>query len=161
MFHYVPLPSGAEGSITDIDSAVPYGKLVRNLHYWAGQCMVMALLFHMIRVVLTGSYTAPRRLNWLVGLGLFVFTVLTDFTGYILRWDAVGRMAATVGLNLVEKVPFIGPGLAAVAAGGGAETQTALLRYYVFHCLLLPGVMAVGVMYHFWRVREDGRMRPL
>jgi quinol-cytochrome oxidoreductase complex cytochrome b subunit len=135
--------------------------MVRNLHYWAGQAMVGCLVLHMARVVVTGSYAPPRRLNWIVGLILLILTILTDFTGYILRWDGVGRTAATVGVNIMEQVPWLGPRAARIVAGGEPLGQTALLRYYIFHSFLLPGSLALGIMYHFWRVREDGRMQPL
>ncbi|MBM3301906.1 MAG: cytochrome bc complex cytochrome b subunit, partial [Deltaproteobacteria bacterium] len=64
MLHYVPTPGGAYQSVQMITHIVPYGLLIRNLHYWAGQIMVVVVVLHMIRVVVTGSYAAPRRLNW-------------------------------------------------------------------------------------------------
>lgn len=161
LFYYIPVLDKAAESMQDITYAVPMGRLVRNLHYWAGQAMVVCLLLHMARVVITGSYAPPRRLNWLVGVGLLVVTVLIDFTGYILRWDAVGRMAATVGVNILGHIPLVGEAAKRFVSGGDPLSQTALLRYYVFHSFLLPGLLAAGVMYHFWRVREDGRIRPL
>jgi quinol-cytochrome oxidoreductase complex cytochrome b subunit len=32
-----------------------------------------------------------------------------------------------------------------------------LLRFYVLHCLGLPMLTFVVCMYHFWRIRRDGR----
>lgn len=161
LFYYVPALDLVGASMMDITYAAPFGRFIRNMHYWAGQAMVLCLLLHMARVVVTGSYAPPRRLNWLVGLALLALTVLDDFTGYILRWDAVGQMAATVALNIVDHIPLVGGVLKKFIAGGAPLSQTALLRYYIFHSFLLPGALLVGIMYHFWRVREDGRMRPL
>ncbi len=161
LFYYVPALDLVHAGMMDIIYAAPYGRFVRNMHYWAGQAMVASLLLHMTRVVVTGSYAPPRRLNWLVGLALLILTVLDDFTGYILRWDAVGQMAATVSMNIVEHIPLVGGALKALLSGGVPLSQTALLRYYIFHSFLLPAALLMGIMYHFWRVREDGRMRPL
>ena len=87
MFYYIPTPDQAAASIQTLTFLVPYGGLVRNLHYWAAQFLVVVSVIHLLRVVLTGSYSPPRRFNYLLGMGLFVLAVLLDFTGYVLRWD--------------------------------------------------------------------------
>src|SRR5512140_1375488 len=61
VFYYIPTPDQSANSIQTISFLVPYGSLVRNVHYWAAQFLVVIALVHLLRVVLTGSYSAPRR----------------------------------------------------------------------------------------------------
>lgn len=108
MFQYMPTGSGAYASIQNITFMAPYGFFIRNLHYWLGQFMVIFVVLHMIRVILTGSYAPPRRFNWTIGLVLLVVTVFVDFTGYILVWDDRSLWAWTIARNLVQSVPVAG-----------------------------------------------------
>ena len=109
MFVYVPTPADAAESVRQIAYLAPFGWLLRNMHYWAGQMMVGAVILHMARVVLSGGYKG-RRFNWLIGMALLVLTLLLDFTGYVLRWDQDTAWALVTGTNLIDAIPGIGPG---------------------------------------------------
>ena len=100
-FVYVPTPDEAFSSIEVITYQVPLGWLIRNLHYWAAQGLVIVVALHMLRVIFTGAYKAPRKTNYLIGLALLAGTLLLDFTGYVLRWDDGTRWGLIVGTNLV------------------------------------------------------------
>ena len=41
MFYYIPQPDQATISIQTIARLVPYGVLIRNLHYWGAQALVL------------------------------------------------------------------------------------------------------------------------
>lgn len=105
MFMYVPTPESANQSVKLIAYLAPYGWLVRNLHFWAGQAMVVTVILHLIRVAFSGGYKG-RRSNWLIGISLLLLVVLLDFTGFVLRWDGGALWALTVGTNLLR---LIGP----------------------------------------------------
>lgn len=156
--YYLPTAEGAKAGIHDIDYVVPFGRLIRSLHYWAGQLMMAAVSLHTVRVVAAGAYLPPRRFNWLVGTALFLMTAGLDFTGYILRWDAQTFWAAQVMSHLLGIVPLLGSGLQQVFLGGPEITDAGLLRLYVIHCLIGPCLALGFIMYHFWRVRRDGRL---
>lgn len=156
MFYYVPNPEQAALSVQTITYHVPFGRFVRNLHYWSAQLLLIVSVIHLLRVVFTAAYASPRRLNYLLGLGLFILAILLDFTGYILRWDVDICWPLTTGTNLLKTIPFIGDFLFRIAVGGGEACETALLRFYTWHIfgLTLP-VILVGV-WHAFRVRRDG-----
>jgi menaquinol-cytochrome c reductase cytochrome b subunit len=108
LFYYIPTPDQAATSIQTLTFLVTYGGLVRNLHYWSAQFLVIVTLIHLLRVIFTGAYAAPRRFNYLLGMGLLVLAVLLDFTGYVLRWDEGIHWALVTGTNLVKSIPLIG-----------------------------------------------------
>ncbi len=155
MFIYMPTPEDAHESIRQITYLAPFGWLLRNLHFWAGQLMVGTVVLHTARVVLTGGYKA-RRLNWLIGVTLLVFTLILDFTGYVLRWDQDTAWALMVGTNLVKEIPGIGPALYQLLVGGEAIGAPALIRFYTWHVLGLALPAAALITWHLFRVRRDG-----
>ena len=156
LLHYVPTMSGAYSSVQQVTHVVPYGFFLRSLHYWCGQVMVVLVVLHMARVVVTGSYAPPRHMNWLIGLGLLVGTLLVDFTGYLLIWDDRALWAWTIARNLAETIPGIGSFVAALLFGSAEAGDTTLVRLYAWHVFLFPAAMVVLLMWHFWRIRKDG-----
>ncbi len=156
MFYYVPTPDQAPQSVQTITYLVPFGGLVRNLHFWSAQLLLIVAGIHLARVVFTGAYSGIRRLNYLLGLALFVVTLLLDFTGYILRWDQGIQWALVVGTNLVKTIPAIGSSLYQILIGGTQPGSAALIRFYTWHIYGLSLIAIFLMVWHAFRVRRDG-----
>jgi len=156
MFYYSPHPSEAALSVQSITYHVPFGWLIRNLHYWSAQILLVVSAVHLLRVVFTAAYSSPRRFNYLLGLGLFVLSVLLDFTGYILRWDVDICYPLLTGTNLLKTIPLIGDSLYRIATGGGEACSDSLLRFYTWHIFGLTIASFVLMVWHAFRVRRDG-----
>ncbi|MBV9614343.1 MAG: cytochrome b N-terminal domain-containing protein [Ktedonobacteraceae bacterium] len=156
MFYYVPDIATAYVNIDQYSSVVSFGQLVRNMHRWAAHLMIVSVSLHMIRVFYHGAYKPPREFNWVVGVLLFLVTMLLSFTGYLLPWDQIALWAITVGTNLVPYIPLLGDPAYKILVGGGAVGQPVLIRFYVLHVILLPLAGALLMAVHFWRIRKDG-----
>jgi quinol-cytochrome oxidoreductase complex cytochrome b subunit/mono/diheme cytochrome c family protein len=156
MYFYIPTPEQAAISVEIITSLAPFGNLVRNLHFWSAQALVVVMVVHLLRVVLTGAYAPPRRFNYLIGLGLLVLILLLDFTGYVLRWDEGIRWALVVGANLLKSIPMVGTGLYEFIIGGPEPGGAALTRFYAWHIFGLTSAAALLIGWHIFRVRRDG-----
>ncbi len=170
MFYYTPSVERAYGDMQDLRHVVPYGLVLRNFHRWGAHAMVLVVILHMARVFFTGSYRPPREFNWVIGVGLLALTFLLSFTGYLLPWDQLAYWAITVGSNMGRATPFLGHGgpfadllgakldndVRFALLGGTVVGQSALLRFYVLHCVALPLVTGLLMAVHFWRVRKDG-----
>ncbi len=156
MFYYVPTPEEAGPSIQVITYLVPYGALIRNMHFWAAQLLVCVAGVHLLRVIFTGSYAHHRRTNYLLGLCLFVIILFLDFTGYILRWDEGIRWALVAGSHLVKSIPLAGEWLYSLVMGGSAPGPATLIRFYAWHIFGLMLILAAIVTWHIFRVRRDG-----
>jgi cytochrome b-561 len=154
LFYYVPTPAGAAESVQTLTFRVPYGGLVRSLHYWAAQLLVAVTLLHLLRVVFTGA--TVRRFNYLLGLVLLVLIVLLDFSGYVLRWDEDIRWALVAGTNLLSTVPIAGDALYRFVMGGDLPGGPALVRFYAWHIFGLTLALVVIGAWHVFRVRRDG-----
>jgi quinol-cytochrome oxidoreductase complex cytochrome b subunit len=156
MFYYIPTPDQAAASIQTLTFLIPYGGLVRNLHYWSAQFLVIVTLVHLLRVIFTGAYAAPRRFNYLLGMGLLVLALLLDFTGYVLRWDEGIHWALVTGTNLVKSIPLLGNSLYAMLVGGAQPGPATLIRFYGWHIFGLTLAAGILVVWHIFRVRRDG-----
>jgi len=156
MVYYIPTPGQAAISVESITGLIPYGNLVRNLHFWSAQFLVIVMTIHLLRVVLTGAYAPPRRFNYLIGLGLFVLILLLDFTGYVLRWDEGVRWALVVGTNLLRSIPWMGEGLYRFVIGAGEPGASTLIRFYAWHIFGLTLAVVILLVWHIFRVRRNG-----
>jgi len=156
MFYYVPAVPEAYERMQDLIFVVPFGRLLRDVHRIAAEGMVVSVLLHLLRVFFTGSYKPPREFNWLVGLGLLTVTLALSFTGYLLPWDQLSYWAITVSAGILDYYPVIAGPVRSLLLGGPSVGQEALLRFYVLHVFVLPGLATVFIGYHVWRVRKDG-----
>jgi quinol-cytochrome oxidoreductase complex cytochrome b subunit len=156
MFYYVPTPDEAALSIQTLSYLVPFGGLIRNLHFWAAQLLVIVSAIHLARVVFTGAYASPRRFNYVLGMLLFVMILLLNFTGYVLRWDQGIQWALVVGTNLVKTIPFFGDALYRALIGGTEPGLPTLIRFYAWHIFGLALAAVAFMIWHAFRVRRDG-----
>jgi quinol-cytochrome oxidoreductase complex cytochrome b subunit len=154
--YYTPSDGDAYRSIQRLQLEVPLGRLLRSVHHWSANLMVVTIVLHMLRVFVTGAYKNPRELNWVAGSLLFVLTLGFGFTGYLLPWDQKAYWATVVGTNMLRSVPFLGPSLASVLRGGIDVTGQTLLRFYSMHILWLPMFTAFFLWVHFHVIRRLG-----
>jgi quinol-cytochrome oxidoreductase complex cytochrome b subunit len=146
----------------DLQFVVFLGPFLRAMHRWAAHGMVICVFLHMCRVFYTGSYKKPRQFNWVIGVFLLLLTLGLSFTGYLLPWDQLSYWAITVGTNIGSYAPLIGGQLREILLGGHSVGEAALLRFYVLHVAVLPSLIILLTIVHFWRVRKDGGLsRPL
>jgi len=168
MFYYRPASSLAYQDIKDLSFAVTLGQLLRNMHRWAAHLMVVTVIFHMLRVFLTGAYKPPREYNWVVGVLLLVMTLFLSYTGYLLPWDQLALWAVTVGAQMAANSPMLGnegpfrlPFITTTndarfgLIGGTMIGDATLIRFYVLHCIAVPFIFSVFLCVHLWRVRKD------
>jgi cytochrome b-561 len=161
MFYYVPATEHAYQNMKDLEFVVTAGLVLRNMHRWAAHLMVISVVLHMCRVFYTAAYKTPREFNWVLGVVLFLLTLGLSFTGYLLPWDQLAYWAITVGTNIAGYAPLIGPQLKFLLLGGHVVGESALLRFYVLHVVVLPGITILLIAVHLWRVRKDGGLaRP-
>src|SRR5262252_8528004 len=88
-------------------------------------------------------------------------TLALSFTGYLLPWDQLAFWAITVGTSIAGYAPIVGQKLKFLFLGGHIVGESALLRFYVLHVIVLPLAAVLLIAVHLWRVRKDGGLaRP-
>lgn len=161
LFHYRPTTAEAYGSIVNITNNVPFGWLIRGLHHWAANLMVIMVLLHMLRVYFYGAFKRPRDFNWITGVFLLVITFLFCFTGYLLPWSQISYWATTIGTESAGAVPFVGEYVKFLLRGGNEISQVTLTRFFAIHVVILPAVILFFLALHFAMIRRQGISEPL
>ncbi|MEW5960286.1 MAG: cytochrome b N-terminal domain-containing protein, partial [Chloroflexota bacterium] len=156
MFYYVPSVERAFVDIVKLQTQVPFGQILRNLHRWGAHLMVITTILHMVRVFYTGAYKPPREFNWVVGVVLLLLTLGASFTGYLLPWDQLAFWAITVGTSIAAYEPMMGRTIQQILLGGPEVGQESLTRFYALHIMVIPMLMTLLIALHLWRVRKDG-----
>lgn len=142
-------------SIQYIMTKVPLGWVIRDLHYWGANAMVVLVAAHMLRGFYVGAYKKPREITWITGVVLFLITILFAFTGYLLPWDQQSYWATMVGTWMPFYMPGIGLLIAQLARGGAYISGLTLTRFYAIHMLVLPAMLFVFFGIHFAMVLKN------
>lgn len=162
--YYVPGGQGdprpAYSSMEFIMTQLPFGYIIRSIHHWTTHFMVAAVFLHMCRVYFTGAYRNPRELNWLIGVGLMFFTIFFGYSGYLLPWDSLAFGAATIGINMANSTPLIGPWVASAMFGGTSLSYQTVTRMYFLHVFILPVIVTGLIIVHLFIVWVQGIAEP-
>ena len=116
---------------------------------------------HMARVFWTGSYRAPRELNWMVGVVLLLVVLAFALTGYLLPWDTKAFWATSVTIDIGASAPVLGPLIRQLAVGGPTLGTGTLLRFFTVHVFILPASAVLLMYVHFRLIRRHGISEPL
>ncbi len=163
MIFYTPSPLLAYGDMWNILSNVPLGQLMRNMHRLGAEVMVLVVALHMLRTFLTGSYKKPRQFTWVTGMLLITLTALLSFSGYLLPWDQLAYWALTVflsGADAAPAPPAVNEAVLLILQGAPALGAAGLLRWYLFHVLLLPLILGIFFFVHYYKVVLYGISLP-
>ena len=126
--YYVPHPEQAYDAVYYITHEITMGQVVRGVHFWSANLMMVTIFLHMIRVFIYGAYKKPRELNWITG----------------------------VLILLMETVPVIGKYALKIMRGGDDIGALTLVRFYSLHVIFLPTITICLLIGHFFMIRKQG-----
>jgi len=158
--YYRPTPEAAYDSILFIMNNVYFGWLIRSIHSWGANLMIIFCILHLLRVFFQGAYKAPRELTWMVGVVLLLLTLGFGFTGYLLPWDQRAFWATTVGSEIAGAVPLVGGFLLRLVRAGTEISTLTLSRFFGTHVLVLPVTLALVLTVHLVMVHQQGLADP-
>ena len=146
---YNSSPDAANQSLRFLMTEVPLGNLIRGVHYWAAQLVMISLLAHLLRVFFYGSYKKPREANWLLGMGLFVLMVGLYYTGTILKWD---QEAAEALDHTIAAAKYLGP-LGFFFNPEFSPGVSLLEKILTLHISVLPVIVMATLVMHLYLVK--------
>ncbi len=153
---YSPSSTSAWASVAYVQDQMPWGWLVRGLHFHGGSALVIICGIHLLQTVVWGSYKKPRELTWWIGILLMLLVLVFAVSGYVLRWDQAGFWANRVELGIAAGTPVLGGAIRNLAIGGNDYGNLTLTRFYSLHVIVLPAAMTLGVFGHLALVRKHG-----
>lgn len=159
IFYYQAAPERAYGSILFLEGSVWGGRYLRSLHRLSSHFLLVLVMLHTLRVVLTGAYQKPRELNWIIGCLLLLLCVFEAYTGYLLPMDQLALWATQTGMELLTTLP-LGSLLRGLLVPDGVGQSMSLLRFYALHIMLIP-LSVLGLSFlHFYRIRKNKGVLP-
>ena len=158
--HYKPDSSLAFASVEYIMRDVPAGWFIRYLHSVGASMLFLAVYLHMFRAMLYGSYKGPRELIWILGMIIYVALMAEAFFGYLLPWGNMSYWGAQVIISLFGAIPVVGEGLAEWIRGDFVISDATLNRFFAFHVILLPLLLALLVYLHIVALHKTGSNNP-
>ena len=162
---YLPLVgqkmSEAYASSVNLSFAVRGGLLMRQMHHWACDIFVGAIIVHMGRVFFTGAFRKPRELNWTIGTTLLVLAIAEGFLGYSLPDDLVSGTGIRIAYSIILSLPVVGTYIAFFLFGGNFPGAAIIPRFFIIHVLIIPLILLGLVGAHlFLLVRQKHTQFP-
>lgn len=159
LFYYSPSPTSAHDSIQFLERSVWGGAYVRSLHRLASHSLLVLLALHTLRVILTGAFQAPKKLNWVVGCLLLFACLFEAYTGYLLPMDQLAYWATQTGMELLRILPF-GNAIRTILVPDSVGGPLSLLRFYALHVAIVPMSLFAFSMLHFFIIRRQKGVLP-
>ena len=162
---YLPLDgqkmTQAFASTVNLSFAVRGGLLMRQMHHWACDIFIGAIVLHMARVFFTGAFRKPRELNWIIGTTLLTLAIVNGFLGYSLPDDLVSGTGIRIAYSILLSIPLVGTYLAFWIFGGNFPGTSIIPRFFILHCLIVPAIIVGLVGAHlFLLVRQKHTQFP-
>nr|YP_009244864.1 cytochrome b [Amynthas hupeiensis]AMO26949.1 cytochrome b [Amynthas hupeiensis] len=156
--HYSPNIEMAFSSVAHISRDVNYGWLLRSMHANGASMFFLFIYLHAGRGLYYGSFNLHE--TWNLGVLLFILTMATAFTGYVLPWGQMSFWGATVITNLFSAIPYIGKSLVEWIWGGFAVDNATLNRFFSFH-FILPFIIIGATVLHIMFLHQTGSNNPI
>ena len=161
LLYYRPSAAEAYESVQFIVTKVQFGWLIRNLHSWSANLLILLAFAHFFSVFFLKSYRKPRELTWVTGVLLLFIMLGFGFSGYLLPWNELSFFATKVGTGSAGAVPVVGHFLLRLLRGGDDVTGATLSRFYGLHVAILPAMTTALMAVHLLFVQQQGMSVPL
>jgi cytochrome b6 len=160
LMYYQPGAQTAYESVRFIVTKVQFGWLIRSIHSWSANLMILSILIHMFSVFFTKAFRRPRELTWYTGFLLFALCLTFGFSGYLLPWNTLSFFATKVGTEIVGVVPGIGKPMVKLLRNGDDVTTATLTRFFGLHVAVLPAIFTVVLGIHLLFIQVQGISEP-
>ncbi len=160
LLYYRPSAENAFESVQFIMTEVKFGWLIRSIHSWSANLMILTLFIHLFSVYFMRAYNRPRELTWVTGVVLLFLSIGFGFSGYLLPWNEVSFFATKVGTDIAGDIPVVGRTMLRFLRGGDEVTGATLTRFFGFHVAVLPALATVFIGGHILLVQLHGMHVP-
>lgn len=160
LLYYRPSAAEAYESVQFIVTKVQFGWLIRNVHSWSANLLILVAFAHFFSVFFLKAYRKPRELTWVTGMLLLFLMLGFGFSGYLLPWNELSFFATKVGTAIPGTVPVIGHFILRLLRGGDDVSGATLSRFYGLHVAILPAIMTALVVVHLLLIQRQGMSVP-
>ncbi|MDH4100079.1 MAG: hydrogenase iron-sulfur subunit [Nitrospirota bacterium] len=127
------------------------GGIMRSLHRYASDGLVIATIIHTLHVYFTDRYRRFRWIAWVTGVMIFISIIPTGIVGYWMVWDMKGQMAALLTTDFFGFIPSAGEAIQRSFLNNTVITDNFFLAVLLIH-VLLPVYLLAFLWLHVTRI---------
>ncbi len=134
------------------------GGIMRSLHRYASDGMVIVVLVHMARNFVMNRLSGFRAFSWITGIVLLLLLIISGINGYWLVWDKLAQFVAVASTEFLDWLPvFVSPLVRNFLTPDSINDR--FFSLLSFAHLGIPLGMLIFIMIHTQRVSK-ARTRP-
>ncbi len=160
---YVMFDTSASGAYESIESLSrsrwSIGGVMRSLHRYAADTVVVLTLLHLLREALHGRWRHFRRFSWLTGCVLLPLFAASAIGGFWLNWDQLGQFSAIATAEWLDAWPFLAQPLARNFLVASTVSDR-LFSLFIFVHIGLSLVVMLGLWLHMQRISRAAVWPP-
>jgi len=115
LYLYIFFRTGVEEAYSSVEYLTVQqwwlGGVMRSLHRYASDGMVLAMLAHLVRHFVFDSYRSFRWFSWVSGVVLLWLTYASGINGYMLPWDKLAQFVVIATAEWFDALPMFGGAL--------------------------------------------------
>jgi quinol-cytochrome oxidoreductase complex cytochrome b subunit/coenzyme F420-reducing hydrogenase delta subunit len=135
-----------------------HAGVMRSLHRYASDLMVVMLVVHLLREFSFDHYRGVRWFSWLTGLPIIWLLYTSGITGYWLVWDRLAHYVALITSELLDWLPIFGEPIARNFISTGTLTSR-FFTLMVFMHVAVPLFLLFVMWIHILRISRP-KMNP-
>jgi ferredoxin/coenzyme F420-reducing hydrogenase delta subunit len=120
---------------------------LRTIHRYASDAAVLAVVFHLLRMLQGGRTAGPRTRAWISGVALTALMVAIGVLGLIMVWDEQAQRLAVGGIRFLEGLPIFSEPPRRVF-GDNTSLGEAFFFMLIFLHVALPLVLVFLLIFH-------------
>ena len=123
--------------------------LMRSIHRYGSDAMVLTAVWHMSREFIFDRYRDVRWFTWFTGVPILWFLYFSGISGYWLVWDELAQYVAIASMEWLDWLGIFGEPIATNFLTRGSLTDrffTLLLFMHIFAPLFLLAIMWIHVL---------------
>ncbi len=135
------------------------GGIMRSLHRYASDAMVVTILLHIVREFSRDTFRLNRWFSWSTGLPLVWIVFVFGISGYWLVWDELAQYVAITSSELLDAIPIFTNKMAANFLMDSALSDRFFTLMAFLHLIGLPIFLVFGIWLHVFRLSRP-RINP-
>jgi NAD(P)H-flavin reductase/quinol-cytochrome oxidoreductase complex cytochrome b subunit len=111
LYLYIFFSTGVQEAYASVESLTAQrwtGGLMRSVHRYASDAMVLAMALHLVRHYVFDHYRSFRWFSWVSGLLLLWLIYVSGINGYMLPWDTTAQFVTQATAEWFDRLPVFG-----------------------------------------------------
>ncbi len=162
IYLYIFFDSGVEQAYASVEylthSQRYAGGIMRSLHRYASDAMVVVVMAHLLREFILGRFSGARWFTWFTGVPLLWLLFAAGISGYWVVWDRLAQFIALATTEWLDVLPIFGEAIARNFLHSDALSGR-FFTLMVFIHIAVPLVMLAVMWIHIQRLQQP-RVNP-